>query len=58
MKIRQAASLLASATFLAGSAASQPHPHVGPVRVKPSIEGDWRVNFILPMEAPPGTPPS
>lgn len=23
-------------------------------RPKPSIDGDWRVNFILPMETPPG----
>ncbi len=53
MKISKAATLLACATFLAGSAASQ--PYLGPVRAKPSIEGDWRVNFILPMEALPGT---
>ena len=47
MRIMLAAGLMACA--IAAPAAGRPRP-------APSIEGDWRVNFILPMEAPPGTP--
>lgn len=38
--------------LIAGSAGAKPHP--APKVEAPSIEGYWRVNFILPMEAPPG----
>jgi hypothetical protein len=46
MKILLAAGLFA----LAVAAAAEAQPR----RARPSIEGDWRVNFILPMEAPSG----
>lgn len=47
MKLRLAILLIALAAGVARPADAQP-------RGKPSIEGDWRVNFILPMEAPAG----
>src|SRR5678815_1922706 len=53
MRTMLAASLLACAALTAGTAAAQPRAHAG---AKLSIEGNWRVNFILPMEATPGTP--
>lgn len=56
MRTMLAASLLACAALIAGTAAGQPHAHAGPAHANRSIEGNWRVNFILPMEAPPGTP--
>lgn len=56
MRIMLAASLLACAASLAGTAAGQTRAHAGSVRAHPSIEGNWRVNFILPMEATPATP--
>jgi len=46
MRLTLAATLLAAC--VAGSADAQSS------RAKPTIEGDWRVNFILPMETPPG----
>jgi hypothetical protein len=41
---------------MAGSALGQAPAPARPAHAKPSLEGVWRVNFILPMEAPPGTP--
>lgn len=51
-----AAGLAACALGLAGPALGQAHGPTRPARAKPSLEGTWRVNFILAMEAPPGTP--
>jgi hypothetical protein len=53
--------LLACVLCAAGSAWGQAHAPVGsapakPSLAKPSLEGTWRVNFILSMEAPPKTP--
>jgi hypothetical protein len=56
MKTKLAASLFACAVGLAGSSQAQPSSHTASARAKPSIEGTWRVNFILSMEAPPSTP--
>jgi hypothetical protein len=53
MRIKLAAAVLVGAASIAGIAAAQPRTSA---RAKPSIEGDWRVNFILPMEATPATP--
>jgi hypothetical protein len=53
MRIMLAASVLACAVLIAGSATPRPRAPAHPNR---SIEGNWRVNFILPMEATPGTP--
>ena len=47
MRLPLAALLIALAVGAAEPADGQP-------RRKPSIEGDWRANFILPMETPPG----
>lgn len=41
---------IAALLFLLAAAA----PVDAQPRRKPSIDGDWRINFILPMEAPPG----
>jgi hypothetical protein len=56
MRIDLASGALACALCIAGLAAAQPHAPTKPARAKPSLEGTWRVNFILSMEAPPGTP--
>jgi hypothetical protein len=56
MKFRRLASLLAYAACIAGSAGAQPGSQPGAHGTKPSIEGNWRVNVILPMEATPATP--
>jgi hypothetical protein len=58
MNIRQAACLLACALGVASAAQAQaqPNSHSGPGKVKPSLEGYWRMTFILPMEAIPGFP--
>ncbi|HEY0438004.1 MAG TPA: hypothetical protein VGC92_15295 [Phenylobacterium sp.] len=50
-KFALAAGLIACA--FAGSAEGRP---AKPARAGPGLDGTWRVNFILPMEAPPGTP--
>jgi hypothetical protein len=52
MKVMLAASLLACAAGVAATAEGQPRRHA----IKPSIEGNWRVNVILPMESTPATP--
>jgi hypothetical protein len=49
-----AAGLVAAA--IAATADARPRAHASPPRAHPSIEGDWRVNFILPMEATPAAP--
>jgi hypothetical protein len=52
-----AAGLFACGALIAGTAASGPRAHARPAaRANHSIEGNWRVNFILPMEATPGIP--
>lgn len=51
-----AAALAACVLGLAGPALGQAHAPTRAARAKPSLEGSWRVNFILSMEAPPGTP--
>ncbi len=56
MKIVLAATLLACAAAIAGTAGSEPRAPAGSTYTALSIEGNWRVNFILPMEATPGTP--
>jgi hypothetical protein len=55
MRIKLAASLFVCVAFMVGSGEAQPRAHTGPVPAKPSIDGNWRVNFILPMEATPAT---
>ena len=50
MRIIVAAGLLACAAAIAGATEAQPR------NPKPSIEGDWRVNVLLPMESTPATP--
>jgi len=56
MRIMLAASLLVCAAAFAVTADCQPRKPVGPARANPSVEGNWRVNFIMPMEATPATP--
>ena len=56
MRTILAASLLACAAALAVTAEAQPRGHASSTRPNPSIEGNWRVNFIIPMEATPKTP--
>ena len=56
MNIRQALCLVACTVAIVGSAQAQPRAHPGQARTSPSLEGNWRVNFILPMEAIPGFP--
>ena len=56
MRIKQTVSLLALAACLAGAASAQPRSDTNRPSAKPSIDGSWRVNFILPMESTPGTP--
>lgn len=57
MGIRVAAIVLAAvAACAAAPAAGQPRAKAGVAHARPSIDGDWRVNFILPMEATPQTP--
>jgi hypothetical protein len=51
-----AASLLACTLGMGGAALGQPHAPGRAAVAKPSLEGNWRVNFILSMEAPPSTP--
>jgi hypothetical protein len=50
VKIGSPLIVLACAACLATAAVAQPHGK------RPTIEGNWRVNFILPMEALPETP--
>ena len=54
MKLWQAALLLICIACVAGAAEAKPRSHAKMAGAKPSIEGYWRINFILPMEAPPG----
>src|SRR6185369_1413821 len=54
MRIILAASLLAFTAPIAVTAAAQPRAHASSPHS--SIEGNWRVNFIIPMEATPATP--
>ncbi len=54
MKFKLAASLLACVAAIAASAEAQ--TRAKSTSPKPSIEGIWRVNFILSMEATPATP--
>jgi hypothetical protein len=56
MRINLAGSLLVCAACIAGSAEGQPRLHARSAHAKPSIEGTWRVNFTLSMEATPSTP--
>jgi hypothetical protein len=56
MRIEMAAGLAACALGMAGPALGQAHAPTRAARAKPSLDGTWRVNFILSMEAPPGTP--
>ena len=56
MKLGQALGLLICMAGLVGPAAGEPRGPSGPVRARLSIEGAWRVNVILPMEATPKTP--
>lgn len=49
MRIGCVVGLIVCIAGAAGSAGAQP-------RRGPSLEGDWRANFILPMEAVPGVP--
>lgn len=56
MRIALVVSLFACAASMAVAADPQPRKPAVATRMKPSIEGDWRVNFILPMEATPSTP--
>jgi len=53
MRTRRIAGLLACAASLALTTVSAAAPH--PSR-KPTLEGLWRVNVILPIEATPQTP--
>jgi len=53
MNMKLLASLVACAACINGSAEGQPRSPVGRAAAKPSIEGMWAVNFILPMEATP-----
>jgi hypothetical protein len=52
MRTAMAAGVLAVA--LVGAASAQPRAPARPAA--PTIEGNWRVNFILPMEASPDAP--
>ena len=54
MRIMLAAGLLGCAAAIAVSAEAPPRGHGSSTH--PSIEGNWRVNFIIPMEATPATP--
>jgi hypothetical protein len=54
MRIMLAAGLLGCAAAIAVTAEAQPRGHGSSTH--PSIEGNWRVNFIIPMEATPTTP--
>ena len=56
MKIEVAASVLACAIATAGSGQAQPRHPARPAHATPTLEGMWRVNFILPMEAPANAP--
>jgi hypothetical protein len=56
MRIMLAAGLLGCAASIAVAAEGQPRRHASSVHANPSIEGNWRVNFILPMEATRTTP--
>lgn len=49
MRVFLAASAMVCA--IGGMAQAQPRPHAKALAARPSLEGDWRVNFILPMEA-------
>ena len=53
MKIILGATLIAAAALAAAPAQAQPRAHA-PAR--PTLEGYWRVNFTLSLEAPPGVP--
>jgi hypothetical protein len=56
LRIELVTGLLACAVCMAGPAGAAPHLLAKPAHAKPSIEGVWRVNFILSMEATPATP--
>ena len=47
--MRIALTAVALAVALSGAAVAQPRPPARPAA--PTVEGNWRVNFILPMEA-------
>src|SRR5947209_4755371 len=47
---------LAAGSALAAPAPTQGSPPIRRAHPAPSLEGTWRVNFILSIEAPPGTP--
>lgn len=53
---RIAAGLVLVATAFAGTVHAQPRTNKANSTAPPDIEGNWRVNFILPMEATPATP--
>jgi len=56
MKIRRIAGLLGACVVgLVGPAVAGPRPPAA--HPKPTLEGVWRVNFIVPMETPAGAPP-
>src|SRR5689334_9377934 len=48
--------LVCVALCAAGTAQAQSRKASSAAKAKPSIEGDWRVNIILPMESTPETP--
>ncbi|WP_411287073.1 hypothetical protein [Phenylobacterium sp.] len=56
MRIKQTVCLLALAACFAGTAGARPRSDTTASPTKPSIDGNWRVNFILPMESTPETP--
>jgi hypothetical protein len=61
MIVKLATGLVAWAVCLAGGADAQPRSHAAraqaaPAHAKPSLEGRWGANFIMPLEATPETP--
>lgn len=56
MRTGTAVGLIAFALGSASSATGQPRPPATATHAVSGIDGDWRVNFIISMEAPPGTP--
>src|SRR5436190_2240007 len=50
MKFIPVASLLVCAACISGAVGAQPRAYPGPHRARPSIEGDWRVNIVLPAD--------
>jgi hypothetical protein len=58
MRFARAAGLVACAAVALTGAAPSPARSAGkPAHARPSLEGVWRVNFIVPMETPAGAPP-